>query len=101
MLTSHGLQPCLLDPSQRNIVPDLSDPFECEWVGCELANVGWELPHRFYAHVAGHGEEVPPISKINLKIIFIVEVRGGEVVCGWAGCNKADGSVSKLKEHLR
>jgi len=85
MLTSHGLQPCLLDPSQRNIVPDLSDPFECEWVGCELANVGWELPHRFYAHVAGHGEEV----------------RGGEVVCGWAGCNKADGSVSKLKEHLR
>ena len=28
MLTSHGLQPCLLDPAQRNIVPDLSEPFQ-------------------------------------------------------------------------
>ena len=28
MLTSHGLQPCLLDPAQRNIVPDLSEAFQ-------------------------------------------------------------------------
>jgi len=86
MLTSHGLQPCLLDPAQRNIVPDLSEAFQCDWLGCQLgSHLDWELPHQFYAHVAGHAEEV----------------RGGDIVCGWVDCNKTDGSVSKLKEHLR
>ena len=28
-------------------------------------------------------------------------MRGGDIVCGWVDCNKTDGSVSKLKEHLR
>ena len=85
MLTSHGLQPCVLDPSQRNIVPDLTDPFQCEWAGCELGAQVWERPQHFYSHVCAHGEEV----------------RGTEIRCAWLGCNKTDGSVSKLKEHLR
>ena len=59
MLTSHGLQPCLLDPAQRNIVPDLSELLQCDWLGCQLgSHLDWELPHQFYAHVAGHAEEV-------------------------------------------
>jgi hypothetical protein len=85
MLASHGLQPCVLDPAQRNIVPDLSEPLQCEWEGCEARAAAWDRPQRFYSHVSGHGEEV----------------RGAAVRCAWAGCTKTDRSVSKLKEHLR
>eukprot|EP00092_Neocalanus_flemingeri_P017290 GFUD01018700.1.p1 GENE.GFUD01018700.1~~GFUD01018700.1.p1 ORF type:complete len:622 (-),score=135.52 GFUD01018700.1:151-2016(-) len=85
MLTSHGLLPCTLDPSQRNIVPDLSDPYKCGWVGCEMADRQWHQPQHFYFHVCAHAEEV----------------RGKEIRCNWLNCSKTDGSVSKLKEHMR
>jgi len=85
MLECHGLQPCTLDPAQRNVIPDLSDPFRCEWEGCELWSAVWDRPQHFYSHVASHGEEM----------------RGRDIRCGWRECGKTDGSVSKLKEHLR
>jgi len=85
MLRSHGLLPCTLDPSQRNIVPDLSDPFKCGWVGCDMADRQWHQPQHFYFHVCNHAEEV----------------RGKDIKCNWQNCRKTDGSVSKLKEHMR
>ena len=85
MLKTHGLQPCSLDPSQRNIVPDLSDPLKCGWVGCDMADNQWHQPQQFYCHVSNHAEEL----------------RGKEIKCNWQNCKKTDGSVSKLKEHMR
>ena len=47
------------DDDGRNIVPDLSELLQCDWLGCQLgSHLDWELPHQFYAHVAGHAEEV-------------------------------------------
>ena len=42
-----------------DIVLDLSELLQCDWLGCQLgSHLDWELPHQFYAHVAGHAEEV-------------------------------------------
>ena len=41
MLTSNDLAPCKLDSAQRNILPDVSQPFLCEWEGCELGGENW------------------------------------------------------------
>ena len=57
MLARHQLAPCTLDPAQRNIVPDLSEPPVCGWAGCSQAGAVWSQPHRFYRHVQEHGEE--------------------------------------------
>ena len=83
MLKSHGLKPCALDPSQRNIVPDLSDPLKCGWVGCDMKDNQWHQPQHFYFHVCNHPEEL----------------RKKEIKCHWQICKKTDGSISKLKEH--
>ena len=48
------------DDDGWNIVPDLIESLQCDWLGCQLgSHLDWELPHQFYAHVAGHAEEVP------------------------------------------
>ena len=91
MIQKHDLAPCSLDPGQRNIVPDLSEPWSCQWEGCEQRGVSWSRPRDFYQHVADHGEEVRGR----------VKGEAGRLTCRWAGCGKTDGSVSKLKEHLR
>merc|ERR1719481_278283 len=44
------------------------------------------MAQSFYWHVKGHAEDLDGLTTIQ---------------CGWIGCNKTDGSVSKLKEHLR
>ena len=87
MIQKHDLAPCSLDPAQRNIVPDFSDPWSCQWEGCEESEATWCRPREFYHHVAEHAEESRGAT--------------GRLECRWAGCLKTDGSVSKLKEHLR
>ena len=48
------------DDDGLNIGPALSELLQCDWLGCQLgSHLDWELPHQFYAHVAGHAEEVP------------------------------------------
>eukprot|EP00092_Neocalanus_flemingeri_P023352 GFUD01025318.1.p1 GENE.GFUD01025318.1~~GFUD01025318.1.p1 ORF type:complete len:625 (-),score=155.76 GFUD01025318.1:86-1960(-) len=85
MLVTNGLLPCKLDSAQKNILPDLSDPFKCEWEGCEFGEEDWQMPQNFYWHVKDHPEDV----------------RGMDIKCRWRGCPKADTAVSKLKEHMR
>ena len=87
MIQKHDLAPCSLDPAQRNIVPDFSDPWTCQWEGCDQSESTWSRPREFYHHVAEHAEET--------------RGAGGRLECRWSGCLKTDGSVSKLKEHLR
>jgi len=87
MLTHHGLAACSLDPGQRNITPEVTDPWLCQWVGCEMAESGFTQPRRFYLHVSEHAEES--------------RVRGKHAKCKWSNCQFQSGTVSKLKEHLR
>ena len=90
MIQKHSLAPCSLDPGQRNIVPDLSEPWSCQWEGCDQSETSWSRPREFYHHVSEHAEEVRGGRG-----------KAGRLFCRWAGCEKTDGSVSKLKEHLR
>jgi len=85
MLAANGVPPCKLDSSQRNILPDLSQPFLCEWDACEFSNENWQMSQVFYWHVKDHPEEL----------------RGGELKCRWQGCSRVDTAVSKIKEHMR
>ena len=41
MLTKHGLAPCSLDPGQRNIVPDITEPWLCQWEGCDSGHTSY------------------------------------------------------------
>jgi len=85
MLTSNNVLPCKLDSGQRNMLPDLSQPFQCEWEGCHLPEERWTHPQDFYWHVKDHAEDQ----------------EGKEVKCLWENCGRTDNAVSKLKEHLR
>jgi len=85
MLAANGLPVCKLDNSQRNILPDLSRPFLCEWENCDFWNENWQMPQTFYWHVKNHPEEL----------------RGSELKCRWRGCSRVDTAVSKIKEHMR
>ena len=57
MLTSNNVLPCKLDSGQRNMLPDLSQPFQCEWEGCHLPEERWTHPQDFYWHVKDHAED--------------------------------------------
>ena len=84
MLSQHGLTACSLDPGQRNIVPDQSEPWTCQWAGCE--ETCFDRPRDFYSHVSSH----------------VDEIRGkGRLACRWGECCSQCNTVSKLKEHLR
>jgi len=86
MLNSDSKIPrCKLDSSQRNKLPDLTNPFVCEWEGCQQSDVNWHMPQDFYWHVRDHPEEL----------------RGKELKCLWRGCSKQDSAVSKIKEHMK
>ena len=56
--SGHGLAPCSLDPGQRNIVPELADPWLCQWAECEMAHAqtSFTQPQHFYSHVTSHAE---------------------------------------------
>ena len=36
MLLINNMKPCKMESSQRNILPDMSEPFQCEWRDCHL-----------------------------------------------------------------
>ncbi len=52
-----GTAPCMLEEDQRNIVPDLGEPFRCLWEGCDKVGEEWAEAQRFYWHVGWHAEE--------------------------------------------
>ena len=85
MLAINNMLPCKLDPGQRNVLPDLSEPFRCEWAECHLPDQSWDNAQTFYWHVKSHAEDL----------------EGQLIQCGWLGCQRKDTSVSKLKEHIR
>jgi len=85
MLKETGIRPCSLDQSQKNIIPDLSESYLCEWEGCDQPNTDWTQAQAFYWHVSSHPEEL----------------RGLPIKCRWRGCKKVDTAVSKLREHMR
>ena len=81
-----GITPCLLDEAQRNILPDLPEPFRCQWAGCPVAEEEFPQAQHFYWHVAWHAEEY----------------RGEkDIKCLWLDCASTFKTVSKLKDHLR
>jgi hypothetical protein len=83
-----GAPPCRLDNAQRNLVPDLSEPFRCYWSGCVEEDKEFPQAQRFYWHVEWHAEEF--------------RGRGREgVPCRWGECKAVVMTVNKLKEHLR
>ena len=36
MLLINNMKPCKMESSQRNILPDMSEPFQCEWRDCHM-----------------------------------------------------------------
>ena len=38
MLMINNMKPCKMDSAQRNILPDMSEPFKCEWRDCHMAH---------------------------------------------------------------
>ena len=57
MLTKHVLAPCSLDLGQWNIVPDNTEPWLCQWEGCNSGHTSFTQPRVFYQHVSEHAEE--------------------------------------------
>lgn len=87
VLKKAKINPCKMDNSQRNIVPELSEPFRCLWNGCNKFDSDFPEAIKFYYHVAWHSQEFRDKTT--------------EIQCQWRGCNSKPGTMSKLKEHLR
>ena len=106
VLRRSGLAPCLFSEDQRNVIPDLGEPFRCLWRGCEEEGQEWLEAQKYYWHVQWHAEELrgecPPAKKRRKGDQDNV---GGkvklEIPCRWQGCNHVAGELSKLKNHLR
>lgn len=84
---------CYQDPSQRNVIADLSNVLLCGWRGCNGEFFDYEL---FTMHVDTHAMEditIPVISKDLLKTVKFAK-------CEWCGCEAAFKSKSHLKSHL-
>ncbi|XP_055798937.1 histone H4 transcription factor [Salvelinus fontinalis] len=84
-----SIDTCTIGLHNRNIVPDITDNFICQWEQCEqpsLANPEW-----FYRHVEMHSMcmDVPSADKELL------------VRCGWKDCEATFKGRFKLREHLR
>ncbi|XP_018610651.2 histone H4 transcription factor [Scleropages formosus] len=80
---------CALGPQNRNVVPDISDNFVCQWEHCETS---LENPEWFYRHVEMHG------------LCTEMKSNGREesaLHCGWKDCEATFKGRFKLREHLR
>jgi len=86
VLTVTGINPCALDSGQRNVLPDLTDPFICFWQGCLESERSFSQALHYYWHVQWHSEEYRGMQSFK---------------CVWKDCSAAPKSVAKLKEHLR
>ncbi|XP_048840540.1 histone H4 transcription factor [Brienomyrus brachyistius] len=90
VLESHpDLGSCALGLQNRNIVPDISDNFLCQWEHCETL---LENPEWFYRHVEMHG--LCTEMKSNGKEESMLH-------CGWKDCEATFRGRFKLREHLR
>lgn len=88
------LTPCTLDSQSRNLLPDIPEPFLCEWKEC---SVEFNCPTLYYRHVDSHAWAVD-------KIYAGVGENGRKkysVTCQWEGCNFTTVNHYKLKEHCR
>ena len=54
----YNLSDCNLDKGTSNVVPPLTNPFVCQWKGCEYSN---DSITDFYDHVDDH-----PFYEVNL-----------------------------------
>jgi len=88
--TDNQLEPCQLDPSQCNVLPDLSEPLVCQWQGesCLDQDTTFSEPIKFYWHTQWHAEEYRGENLTSLK-------------CLWKDCSAEAKTVSKLKDHIR
>uniref|UniRef100_A0A8C4WV16 Histone H4 transcription factor n=1 Tax=Eptatretus burgeri TaxID=7764 RepID=A0A8C4WV16_EPTBU len=77
---------CTLGRQNRNLLPELPDPFTCLWEHCEM---NFENAEWFYRHVDMHGQASDKESSSNYML------------CGWKGCGAAFRTRFKLREHLR
>ena len=98
MVEALSLQPCSLPSSQRNLLPDLRQPWACLWPGCSAPH-DWSQPQVSYCSLSSH---------LCLQHFFwhvgehAASLRGQvPLCCLWPGCSKTDSAVSKLREHLR
>ncbi|XP_036381694.1 histone H4 transcription factor isoform X3 [Megalops cyprinoides] len=80
---------CALGLQNRNIVPDITDNFVCQWEHCEAS---LDNPEWFYRHVEMHGMCME--MKSNGKEESVVH-------CGWKDCEATFKARFKLREHLR
>ncbi len=98
-----NIQPCQLDSEQRNLLPDLSEPFICQWEGCADAGREWAEAHRFYQHVSWHADDLRDFDGSRKNKAMSRGVRGvrSRICCGWSGCAHETVDISKLRAHLR
>ena len=83
MIQREGIKGCTLEIGQRNIFPDLSENFKCEWVDCIEKEVEYNHPAVFYSHVDEH-------------------LAPNQLACKWGYCSKRDfASLTRLREHIR
>ncbi|XP_012941329.1 uncharacterized protein LOC101861144 [Aplysia californica] len=82
-----ALEPCCLDSSSRNLIPELPERLLCRWDDCTME---YENPYIFYSHVSHHCEDFPKGN--NPKVV---------IRCKWEGCQANAKSWFKMKEHLR
>lgn len=89
-----NLSLCTLDSQSRNLIPENTEPFLCEWKEC---SVEFNCPSLFYRHVDSHALAVD-------KSLFEIRDDGRKkyvVTCQWEGCNFTATNHYKLKEHCR
>ena len=72
------------DQSQRNIVPDLSEPFQCLWSNCQLFGSDFPEALKYYWHVLWHSEEYG-------------DEKRKEYPCLWKDCTSKVGTKSKVR----
>ena len=80
MLELNNMLPCKLDSGLRNKLPDMSEPFLCEWQDCHMVEHVWDKAQDFYWHVKGHAEDLeapgnsdwPIFSKLSSNWSMII-----------------------------
>ncbi|KAG9351457.1 hypothetical protein JZ751_022707 [Albula glossodonta] len=80
---------CALGLQNRNIVPDITDNFVCQWEHCEASLVN---PEWFYRHVEMHAMCMEMKSSGKEESVLH---------CGWKDCEATFKARFKLREHLR
>jgi hypothetical protein len=125
-----GIDACTIGTHQRNVIPELNEPLQCQWEGCFSSEpVSQRQSEKLddHSNVCGTstqkdhlGHQVPMTFSEPLKFYWHVawhseEMREGskrrdehhersskqKISCKWKDCTSKVGTVSKLKDHLR